>query len=149
MNLYFFPFPFGGSLYDESIMLRTEILREPLRLEFTVEQLSEEYKHIHFGAFSMDLELLGILVLVPLGNGRIKMRQVAIPSALQGKGIGSELVRASEKYCLTIGYNTIELNARETAVPFYLNLGYSIEGEKFLEVGIPHFKMYRNIRDYK
>jgi predicted GNAT family N-acyltransferase len=30
------------------------------------------------------------------------------------------------------------LHARATAVPFYLRLGYTVVGEPFEEVGIPH-----------
>jgi predicted GNAT family N-acyltransferase len=31
-------------------------------------------------------------------------------------------------------------------VGFYRKLGYHLEGEPFLEVGIPHFKMWKPIR---
>jgi predicted GNAT family N-acyltransferase len=33
------------------------------------------------------------------------------------------------------------LHARDTAVPFYLNLGYACVGEPFTEVGIGHQEM--------
>ena len=41
------------------------------------------------------------------------------------------------------GYKKIVLSARDTAVAFYLSLGYSIEGEIFEEVGIPHQSMFK------
>jgi predicted GNAT family N-acyltransferase len=37
------------------------------------------------------------------------------------------------------------LHARETAVPFYLKLGYEVVGGQFEEVGIPHFKMEKKL----
>ena len=39
------------------------------------------------------------------------------------------------------GGSEIALHARESAVPFYLALGYGLVGEPFEEVGIPHRKM--------
>jgi predicted GNAT family N-acyltransferase len=38
------------------------------------------------------------------------------------------------------------LNARDTAIPFYLHLGYELVGEPFVEVGIPHRKMRKALR---
>ena len=38
------------------------------------------------------------------------------------------------------------LHARQVAVPFYERLGYSIVGEPFEEVSIPHFKMEKGLR---
>jgi len=35
------------------------------------------------------------------------------------------------------------LHAREAAIPFYLRLGYELEGEPFTEVGIPHRRMVK------
>jgi predicted GNAT family N-acyltransferase len=40
---------------------------------------------------------------------------------------------------------SIELHARETAVPFYLNLKYLAIGNQFFEVDIPHFKMTKEL----
>jgi predicted GNAT family N-acyltransferase len=39
----------------------------------------------------------------------------------------------------------MELNARETAVPFYEKLAYNTEGVRFEEVGIGHFKMTKKL----
>lgn len=145
MRIHFFSYPFAGSFYDESVSLRNEILRQPLGLEFTTEELAKEYDDIHFGVFNNDLNLLGCLVLVPVGDGSVKMRQVAIVKSLQGKGIGSALVKASEIFCFDSGYNKIVLNARKEAVSFYLKLGYKKIGDVFIEINIPHFQMIKDL----
>lgn len=145
MHLYFFDFPFGSPIYDESITLRNDMLRKPLGLEFLAEDLSLEYNDIHFGAFNSSMELLACLVFVRLSSNVVKMRQVAVQKQLQRKGIGKALVSASEIYCKEKGYKKIELNARDIAVPFYLILDYKKIGDTFTEVGIPHFKMYKDI----
>lgn len=145
MSPLVFPITYGTSEYDLSIALRTAILRVPLGLEFTISQLSSEYNDFHFGAFDFDNCLLGCYVLVDIGSGKIKMRQVAVASMVQNKGIGAMMVRHCESWSRMHGYKQIELNARETAVRFYEKHDYKVIGNKFVEVGIPHFKMYKDV----
>lgn len=73
------------------------------------------------------------------------MRQVAVDPELQRSGIGSILVLWSENVARQGGYESMILYARETAVPFYLRLGYRVEGEEFTEVSIPHRIMVRSL----
>jgi predicted GNAT family N-acyltransferase len=134
---------FATPEYDETVKLRYKILREPLDLDFTEEQLAEEYADFHLAAYDDSWALKGCLVLTPKDEKTIKMRQVAVENAVQNKGIGSLLVKASEVYARAKGYDTMELNARETAVVFYQKLSYNTEGPLFEEVSIPHFKMVK------
>ena len=69
------------------------------------------------------------------------MRQLAVAAELQGQGIGTALVEFAEALAREIGYRRMILHARETAVPFYEKQGYSIIGEGFEEVTIPHWAM--------
>ena len=39
----------------------------------------------------------------------------------------------------------MSLHARENVHKFYFKLGYRIEGDLFEEVGIPHYKMVKDI----
>jgi predicted GNAT family N-acyltransferase len=136
---------FATPEYDQTIYLRNKILRIPLGLEFSEDQLSGEYNDIHIGAYNGKGDLLACLVLTPLKDNCIKMRQVAVDSHLQGKGIGTLLCHFVEQYCVKQGYTSIILNARDTAVPFYTKMNYTIEGEAFVEVGIPHNRMVKNL----
>lgn len=115
-------------------------MREPLGLQFDESDLAKEYEDFHIAAYFHD-ELVGILLLKPTENDIIKMRQVAVADAWQRKGIGKAMVLFAEKFAFEKGYKKMELHARETAVPFYLSLGYFIKGDTFYEVGIPHKKM--------
>jgi predicted GNAT family N-acyltransferase len=130
----------GSKLQIQSIGLRYEILRRPLGLFFTPQELAEEHDQWHIGVTDGD-RVLAVLLLKILDGKTAKMRQVAVAESLQGKGIGKEMVRFSESLCRQNQINHIELHARKTAVPFYLSLGYQTEGEIFEEVGIPHVKM--------
>jgi predicted GNAT family N-acyltransferase len=136
---------FATPEYDETIRLRYKILREPLDLDFTEEQLAAEYADIHLAAYTEAWILRGCLVLTPKTEKVLKMRQVAVDSAFQKQGVGQLLVKASEDFALQNGFEMIELNARDTAIPFYEKLNYQKEGEMFKEVGIEHFKMVKSI----
>jgi N-acetylglutamate synthase-like GNAT family acetyltransferase len=136
---------FATPEYDETVKLRYNILREPLGLDFTEEQLAAEYSDFHLAAYDDAWILRGCLVLTPKDGKVLKMRQVAVDNIVQSKGIGSLLVKASEVYARAKGYDKMELNARDTAVVFYQKLGYNTEGGMFEEVSIPHFKMVKKI----
>lgn len=135
---------YGSSDYQLEIKLRNKVLREPLGMTLSESELSQDKGDMHIAAFS-DEQFVGCLLLKPQANGVAKMRQVAVDSSQQGKGIGRLLVEYSEIIALQSGFKEIVLNARETVVPFYQSLGYQVEGERFQEVGIPHFKMRKSI----
>jgi predicted GNAT family N-acyltransferase len=129
--------------YEAALELRMSILRGPLGLTFDPTDLEKEASEIHLGAFDGE-HLVATLTLTPHGN-RVKMRQVAVSSEHQGEGIGSQLVTFSESHARALGFEEMILHARETAVPFYLRLGYEVVGEPFIEVTIPHRAMQRRL----
>lgn len=120
-------------------------MREPIGLNFDENDLAKEYEDFHIAAYS-NSELVGILLLKPTENPEIvKMRQVAVANDWQGKGVGKAMVNFSEAFLTDKNFKKIELHARKTAVSFYLSLNYSIIGDLFYEVGIPHRKMEKTL----
>ena len=122
------------------VNLRNEILRKPLGLIFTEEELEREKDDILMGAFEDD-RLLGCCLLSPMDAGTIRLRQMAVPNNMQGKGVGRALMIFAENIARDLGYKKLCMHARKTALGFYEKLGYSISGEEFMEVTIPHFTM--------
>lgn len=136
---------YNSVLQKKSVELRYKVLREPLRLVYTEEQLAEEKDEIHIIALQDD-NVVGVVVLKKLDNFVLKMRQVAVDSNLQKSGIGKKMVVFSEQYALQNGFSSIELHARDAAKDFYLKLDYHIVGDMFVEVGIPHFEMKKVLK---
>ena len=130
----------GSVAYEESIALRYQILRKPLGLSFDPVELAGEKDSFHLALRKGD-ELVACLVLKPLDERCIKMRQLAVRESSQGKGCGRELVNYAESFVRERGYAEIVLHARETARGFYWKLGYVAEGDFFIEVGLPHLLM--------
>jgi len=128
-------------LYAQAIDLRTRLLRDPLGLVYYAEDLAQEWDMHHLVAVNEQQKVLGCLVLTELDQDTIKMRQVAVDTDQQGKGIGAQMVKVSEEYARRRSYKTMSLHARHVAVDFYLRLDYEIYGEPFTEVSVPHRSM--------
>lgn len=131
--------------YDATIQLRDDILRKPLGLVYSKNDLDTENDSFHLAIYR-EKELAGCLVLKPLPNKEIKMRQVAVKETMQGMGVGRKLVEFAEQFAREKGYYKMVLHARLVAMKFYQKLDYDVIGEEFEEVGIPHFKMEKALQ---
>ena len=65
------------------------------------------------------------MTLKPLAADTVKLRQMAVDPAWQGRGHGRRLVRAVEAVLRERGITQVTLSARRTAEGFYGALGYS------------------------
>lgn len=130
----------GSKAYLEEVALRQLVLRDPLGLKYTPEQLEAEISDHHFGLY-LDNKLVACMLLTTMPENVAKMRQVAVHPDMQGKKYGAQLVRYFEGFCKAAGFEKISLCARNTAMPFYKSLGYEVVSEEFMEVGIPHHSM--------
>jgi N-acetylglutamate synthase-like GNAT family acetyltransferase len=134
----------GTKEYLQMVHLRNEILRKPLGLTFDKNELEQEKEDILMGAFE-DERLLGCCVMTRMDANSIRLRQMAVPNNMQGKGIGRALMIFAENIARDLGYRKLCMHARTTAVGFYQKLGYSINGEEFTEVTIPHYVMEKSL----
>ncbi len=132
--------------YLDALDMRRDVLRKPLGLTYAQSDLELEKNDIHFVA-TQNGKIVGCLLLRPLSKSLIKMRQVAVRFDHQKLGIGQALVEASEDYARAEGIRTIELSARQDAVPFYQRLGYTCTGQPYGEVTLPHQKMEKQLRE--
>jgi N-acetylglutamate synthase-like GNAT family acetyltransferase len=134
----------GTKEYLQMVHLRNEILRKPLGLSFDKEELEQEKEDILMGAFEDD-RLLGCCLMSRMDAATIRLRQMAVPNNMQGKGIGRALMIFAENIARDLGYKKLCMHARTTAVGFYQKLGYTITGEEFTEVTIPHYVMEKSL----
>ncbi len=132
--------PHGCSEYDAAVGLRRAVLRAPLGLDFTPEQLNAEAVDTHFVAVDGD-GLIGAVVMTPYSATTVKLRQMAVSPVAQGRGIGAALLKAFEAHARANGLSGITLAARVTAQGFYTANGYVAEGDVFEEVTVPHIRM--------
>ena len=81
----------------------------------------------------------------PKDTETVQLRAMAVYNEWQGKGVGRLLVQALEDNACQAGYNKIILHARKVVLGFYKSMHYRQVGDEFVEVGIPHFHMEKEI----
>ncbi|HWB62491.1 MAG TPA: GNAT family N-acetyltransferase [Chitinophagales bacterium] len=138
-------FNYGSPEYEKALDLRNRILRIPLGLKFTPDELKKDETDTHLGLFTGDI-ISACLILSDAGNGRMKMRQVAVDDIFQRQGLGQKLSKAAEDYAKSKGIALMFCHARKTAAPFYEKMGYHVVGEEFIEVNIPHYVMEKALK---
>lgn len=134
----------GSKEYKQLITLRYNILRQPLGLDFSKEELEKEADNIHIAAFEDD-ELLGCCMLTKTDDQTLQLRQMAVKNNLQRKGIGASIMSFAENIARDKGYKKIIMHARDSAIGFYEKFGYKVKGEPFTEVKIPHHVMEKKL----
>lgn len=131
---------YGSSEYQEMISLREEILRRPLGLGFTVQDLEPDKEDILIAAKD-DGKMIACCILRKESDEAIRLRQMAVKNNQQGKGIGQQVMRFAETLARDKGYRIMVMHARDTAIGFYQKQGYKVVGDMFHEVTIPHHRM--------
>lgn len=126
------------------VKLRHEILRKPLGLSFTKEELEKEKNNLHIVAYE-DERLLGCCMLIEEDPQTVRLRQMAVMNDLQGKGIGKALMQFAENLARDRGYKRITMHARKEAAGFYEKMGYKRTGDEFKEITIPHYVMEKEL----
>jgi predicted GNAT family N-acyltransferase len=135
----------GSKEYRQMVQLRYEILRKPLGLDFTEEELSKEKNDILIGVIDDD-KMLACCMLTKTKSDTVRLRQMAVHKNLQGKGIGASLMNFAENLARDRGYKNLVMHARKVAVGFYEKQGYKITGDEFIEVSIPHYLMQKKLK---
>ena len=130
----------GSEEYRQMVKLRDEMLRKPLGLGFTPEELDAEKDNMLIAAFE-DEDILGCCMLVEEKSDTVRLRQMAVLNDLQGKGIGRALMNFAENIARDQGYKILSMHARMNAVGFYEKMGYKVVSDQFTEVTLPHFVM--------
>lgn len=136
---------YGSDGYEEVLSMRDRILRAPLGLTCSKEDLQGESEQLHFALFDESGMLIACVVIKLLDADTAKLRQMTVDEPHRAVGAGRRLLRGVEEILRQRGLRRIEMDARKTAVGFYRKLGYEIEGDEFTQVTIPHFRMTKAI----
>lgn len=134
----------GTPEYRQMVQLRTDVLRKPLGLQFTDDELEKEKENILIGAFEEE-KILGCCMLIREEGREVRLRQMAVLKNLQGKGIGRAILQFAENIARDSGYKKITMHARKSASGFFEELGYKVCSDEFLEIGIPHYEMEKGL----
>jgi predicted GNAT family N-acyltransferase len=86
----------------------------------------------------------------PIGTARLlpdgHIGRMAVLKEWRKKGVGSALLRRLLVEVEKRKFQQVALNSQRYAVDFYKKFGFQIEGDEFIDAGIPHVKMVRNMQ---
>jgi predicted GNAT family N-acyltransferase len=134
----------GSKEYDQMIELRKSVLRKPLGLTYSTEDLERDKNDLLIGAFEED-DILACCILTQKEPGTFQLRQMAVDQKMQRNGVGAAIMHFAENLAKDAGGKEVMMHARKTAMGFYEKLGYAAVGDEFSEVGIPHVEMKKNL----
>jgi predicted GNAT family N-acyltransferase len=80
-----------------------------------------------------------------IGTGRLmqdgRVGRMAVLAEWRQRGVGAALLRHLMDAAREYGMQSVHLHAQEHARSFYERHGYRVEGEPYVEAGIPHIRM--------
>ncbi|MFM7389660.1 MAG: GNAT family N-acetyltransferase [Vampirovibrionales bacterium] len=143
---------FDSADYHAAVALRQAVLRTPLGLVFTAEELAKEAPYLHCVAV-LEGNVVGSLMLVygspvletPSESLEVQLRQMAVQHEGQSLGIGSRLLGFAESLAKANGATVLWCNARQSAQRFYEKNGFQVVGDPFTLVELPHIKMQKSL----
>jgi predicted GNAT family N-acyltransferase len=80
-----------------------------------------------------------------LDEGTCKLERMAVEKRARGLGVGSRLLAGAEREAAERGARLMVANAQTRAQDFYAGGGFEPEGELFMEAGIEHVKMSKQL----
>jgi len=95
----------------------------------------------HALALDRDGQVVGTGRLLPDGH----IGRMAVLPEWRGQGIGGRILASLIARAHERGMKRVVLNAQTHAVPFYARHGFAPFGDEFMEAGIPHVTMAREI----
>lgn len=130
--------------YEDAINIRRRVFVEEQDVPLHLELDEYDSEAVHFVVYDED---------TPFGAGRIrviepgigKVERVCILPSYRGQKLGNLIMQCMEDYSFSAGITKLKLNAQSQAITFYEKRNYTINSPEFLEAGIPHRAMEKQI----
>lgn len=136
---------------DDLLNLRSKILRNNLDPNLCKFPGDKEINSFHVGAFNGNTLIGGVSVMKNECKKKelpncFQLRGLFVDKEFQHNGIGKTVVNFVENRLRDSGVNYLWMNARESAVLFYLKLNYSNSKISYVinEIGL-HYLMFKKL----
>ena len=129
--------------------IRSKVLRNGLDPKMCTFEGDTRINSIHIGAFNNN-KILGGVSLIKNNcdeNGEVgcfQLRGLCVYNEFQNYGIGTKIIHKIENIISEMNIKYVWMNARESAVKFYLNLGYTNSNKSKIigNIGL-HYMLYK------
>ncbi|HUD06824.1 MAG TPA: GNAT family N-acetyltransferase [Candidatus Saccharimonadales bacterium] len=138
MNISVEHLPLGSDL-TAAFEIRRKVFQEedgiPRDADFDGEDLLAEQFIAHDGGLDIGTARYRTI------KGRAKIERVAVLSEYRGQSVGKQIMLSMIEDIGARGITDIYMNSKSSTSPFYERLGFEVEGDEFMDVGIPHVRM--------
>ena len=125
-------------------LIRTKVFIEEQHVPEALEWDGEDAQAAHLLARDAEGNPMGTVRIV-WHAAAAHIGRMAVLAAWRGRGVGRDLLHSALQIARERGLKLAYLNAQTYAVPFYARAGFVVQGEEFLDAGIPHRYMTRNL----
>jgi len=129
--------------------IRSKVLRNGLDPKMCRFEGDTRINSIHIGAFNNNKILGGVSLIKNICNENsevdcFQLRGLCVYNEFQNYGIGTKIIHKIENIISEVNINYVWMNARESAVKFYLNLGYTNSNKSKIigNIGL-HYMLYK------
>lgn len=131
------------TIYEDALAIRKEVFVTEQQVPLSLE-IEDEEVCVHFVLYE-DNEPAATVRLFPKDKSTYKIQRMAVLKRHRQKGFGREIMIAAENYAKISGKTQTILGAQTHALAFYESMGYEAFGDEFLDAGIKHFNMKKEI----
>jgi len=133
-----------SNTYKDALTIRHDVFVVEQEVPVTLEVDNLEDQTNHIVLYHND-EAIATARIYNLDDETYKVQRVATRKKHRGQGYGRELMKEIEQKVKTLGGTKLTLGGQNTALAFYGKLDYQIEGDEFMDAGIPHHTMVKYV----
>ena len=134
------PFTIRAGRWDElqndAKLIREQVFIQEQQIAVEDEWDAEDAVSVHFVVYDQDQPIATARLLQNNSVGR-----VAVLKSHRGVGIGKLLMQQIIQQAKHEQRKFLKLSSQVYAMQFYTGLGFKVEGEQYLDCGIPHIDM--------
>lgn len=128
---------------EHAYHIRTVVFIEEQQVPYEEEMDGLDEEAIHFIVYDD---------VTPVAASRLrfvdnygKLERICVLKEYRGKSIGKHLIQTMEELILDHGYQQAKLHGQIHAKKFYQGLGYKTVSDEFMDAGIPHVTMIKQL----
>lgn len=133
-----------SAIYKDALKIRYAVFvnEQGVSEEEEIDSLEDKTEHV---VLYVDGKPVATARIYDLGENTFKVQRVAVLKDARGIGYGAVIMTEAEKRIHELGGHKVTLGAQNSAIPFYEKLAFNVEGEEFMDAGIPHHTMSKYV----
>lgn len=134
----------NSQIYRDCLNIRTKVFVEEQKVPADMEVDDYEDKCNYYTLY-VDQTPAATARYYPTDDNGIHVQRVAVSKDFRKQGLASEVVNRIIKDAKSNGYSYVILGAQDQANGFYKKLGFKVVGGQYLDAGIFHHDMRKEI----